>query len=48
MMAVSTSIAPVTGSFLDRQQGWMLPASIQIVQVAAILARRKGKLVIGV
>eukprot|EP00978_Attheya_sp_CCMP212_P023991 scaffold74665_cov57-Attheya_sp.AAC.1 len=41
-IAVSTSIAPATGSFLDRQQGRMLPVSIWIVQVPVISAQRQG------
>eukprot|EP00978_Attheya_sp_CCMP212_P027835 scaffold94183_cov43-Attheya_sp.AAC.1 len=41
-MAVSTSIALATGSFLDRQQGRTLPISIRIVWVAEILAQRLG------
>eukprot|EP00978_Attheya_sp_CCMP212_P015905 scaffold41187_cov43-Attheya_sp.AAC.1 len=41
-MAMSTSIAPATGSFLDRQQGQTLPASIRIIWFADILARRQG------
>jgi hypothetical protein len=48
MTAVLTLIEPATGSFLDRQQGRTLPASIKIVRVAAISARRQGKLVIDV
>eukprot|EP00978_Attheya_sp_CCMP212_P020543 scaffold58951_cov50-Attheya_sp.AAC.2 len=41
-MAVLTSIAPATGSFLDRQQGRTLPISIRIVRVAEISAQRLG------
>eukprot|EP00978_Attheya_sp_CCMP212_P022610 scaffold67693_cov45-Attheya_sp.AAC.2 len=41
-MAVLTSIAPATGSFLDRQQSWMLPASTRIIRVAVILTQRQG------
>eukprot|EP00978_Attheya_sp_CCMP212_P020624 scaffold59225_cov26-Attheya_sp.AAC.1 len=41
-MAVLTSIAPATESFLDRQQGRTLPIFIRIVPVADILAQRLG------
>eukprot|EP00978_Attheya_sp_CCMP212_P043298 scaffold280075_cov31-Attheya_sp.AAC.1 len=41
-MAVSTSIAPATGSFLDWQQGRTLPISIRIVRVAELSAQRLG------
>eukprot|EP00978_Attheya_sp_CCMP212_P022257 scaffold66137_cov65-Attheya_sp.AAC.2 len=41
-IAVSTSIALATGSFLDHQQGRTLPASIWIVWVVATLAKIQG------
>jgi hypothetical protein len=48
-MAVSSLIAPSTGSFLDWQQSQMLPdVSIWIVWVAVILEQRQGKLVVSI